>query len=134
MTEQVIERGILIVGIGGLGVPAAMAAARAGVRRLGLIDPDPVELSNLHRQIIYQMTDVGRPKVEAGKQRLRDITGGQLEIETHHCELNSANVRSMIEAYDFTIDATDNPLAKFLVNDACVALGRPFAYGGVIGM
>jgi molybdopterin-synthase adenylyltransferase len=134
MIEESAASGILVVGIGGLGVPAALAAVRAGVRRLGLIDPDPVELSNLHRQTIYQMADIGIPKVDVAQRQLRDISDGQVEIETHHCELNSSNARSIIGAYDFTIDATDNPLAKFLINDTCVALGRAFAYGGVLGM
>lgn len=134
MIKEGASRGILIVGMGGLGVPAAMAAMRAGIGRLGLVDPDPVELSNLHRQIIYQMADLGMPKVEAAQRRLRDLCDGQFEIETHHCELNAASARSLIQAYDFTIDATDNPIAKFLINDTCVALGRAFAYGGVLGM
>ncbi len=133
MNNQAISRGILIVGVGGLGVPAAMAAVRAGVPRLGLIDPDPVELSNLHRQVIYSVSDIGTSKVTAAKQMLRQANG-QVEIETHHCELNSANARAMIESYDFVIDGTDSPLTKFLINDTCVALGRPFAYGGVLGM
>jgi molybdopterin-synthase adenylyltransferase len=128
-----IAKGVLIVGVGGLGVPAAMAAVRAEVPRLGLIDPDPVELSNLHRQVIYGVSDIGTPKVIAAERRLRQISG-QVEIETHHRELNSANARLMIESYDFIIDGTDSPLTKFLINDTCVALGRPFAYGGVLGM
>jgi len=133
MTNQIASRGILIVGVGGLGVPAAIAAVRAGVPRLGLVDPDPVELSNLHRQVIYGASDIGVPKVTAAERRLRQ-SSPQVEIKTHHCELNPANARAMIESYDFTIDATDNPLTKFLINDTCVALGRPFAYGGVLGM
>ena len=131
--NQTAEPGILIVGVGGLGVPAAMAAVRAGVRRLGLIDPDPVELSNLHRQVIYTVSDIGSPKVTTAQRRLR-VTHPEVQIETHHCELDSSNARSLIESYDFTIDATDNPLTKFLINDVCVALKRPFAYGGVLGM
>src|SRR6516165_10335363 len=122
-----------MVGVGGLGVPAAMAAVRAGVPRLGLIDPDPVELSNLHRQVIYGVSDIGTPKVIAAERSLRQ-TRRQVEIETHHCELNPANARPMIESYNFIIDGTDSPLTKFLINDTCVALGRPFAYGGVLGM
>jgi len=110
-----------------------MAAVRAGVPRLGLIDPDPVELSNLHRQVIYGVPEIGTPKVTAAERRLRQLNS-QIEIEIHHCELNPVNARSMIELYDFTIDATDNPLTKFLINDTCVALSRPFAYGGVLGM
>jgi molybdopterin-synthase adenylyltransferase len=132
VTEH-IAKGILIVGVGGLGVPAAMAAVRAGATRLGLIDPDPVELSNLHRQVIYGVTDIGTPKVIAAEQRLRQISR-QVEIETHHAELNPANAHSVIESYEFIIDGTDSPLTKFLINDTCVALGRPFAYGGVLGM
>lgn len=133
MTNELTGRGILIVGVGGLGVPAAMAAVRAGVLRLGLIDPDPVELSNLHRQVIFTVSDIGMPKVTAAERRLRQ-TGAQVEIGTYHCELNSANALSIIESYDFTIDATDDPRTKFLINDTCVALRRPFAYGGVLGM
>ena len=131
VADPAATRGILIVGVGGLGVPAALAAVRAGVPRLGLIDPDPVELSNLHRQIIYGVADIGTPKVTAAERRLRE-TGAQ--IETHHYELNPANARPLIESYDFVIDATDQPLTKFLINDTCVAVGRPFSYGGVLGM
>src|SRR5581483_7335475 len=118
VTEH-IAKGILIVGVGGLGVPAAMAAVRAGAPRLGLIDPDPVELSNLHRQVIYGVADIGTPKVIAAEQRLRQISR-QVEIETHQVELNSANAHSVIESYDFIIDGTDSPLTKFLINDTCV--------------
>src|SRR5690348_4355285 len=110
-----------------------MAAVRAGAPRLGLIDPDPVELSNLHRQVIYGVTDIGTPKVIAAEQRLHQISR-QVEIETHRAELNPANAHSVIESYEFIIDGTDSPLTKFLINDTCVALGCPFAYGGVLGM
>jgi molybdopterin/thiamine biosynthesis adenylyltransferase len=133
VTAQPLRPGILIVGVGGLGVPAALAAVRAGIGRIGLIDPDPVELSNLHRQVIYGMSDIGTPKVTVAERWLRAISA-QLQIETRHCELNNVNARRIIEAYEFTIDATDSPLAKFLINDICVALQRPFAYGGVLGM
>jgi molybdopterin-synthase adenylyltransferase len=133
VTNQGASRGVLIVGVGGLGVPAAMAAVRAGVTRLGLIDPDPVELSNLHRQVIYGVSDLGTPKVTAAERRLHQIRW-QVKIETYQCELNTTNAPSIIDAYDFMIDATDSPLTKFLINDTCVALGRPFAYGGVLGM
>jgi molybdopterin-synthase adenylyltransferase len=133
VTNQIASQGILIVGVGGLGVPAAVAAVRAGIPRLGLIDPDPVELSNLHRQVIYGVSDIGMPKVAAAERHLRQI-GATSEIETHHCELNRTNARSIIGSFDFTIDATDNPLTKFLINDTCLALRRPFVYGGVLGM
>jgi molybdopterin-synthase adenylyltransferase len=133
LADETANSGVLIVGVGGLGVPAAIALVRAGVRRLGLIDPDPVELSNLHRQVIYGISDIGVPKVTVAKQRLHQFAA-QVEIATDVYELDSANARSMIESYDFIIDATDNPLTKFLINDTCVALHRPFVYGGVLGM
>jgi molybdopterin-synthase adenylyltransferase len=133
VTNPVTSPGILIVGMGGLGVPAALAAVRAGVPRLGLVDPDPVELSNLHRQVIYAVSDIGTPKVTAAARWLREIDA-QVEIEAHHCALAPINARWMIESYGFTIDATDNPVTKFLINDVSVALGHAFAYGGVLGM
>jgi molybdopterin-synthase adenylyltransferase len=133
VNNQTTRSGILIVGVGGLGVPAAMAAVRAGVPRLGLIDPDPIELSNLHRQVIYTVSDIGMAKVAVAAMRLRE-TASQLEIATHHCELNDSNALAIIDSYEFTIDATDSPLTKFLINDTCLALNRPFAYGGVLGM
>jgi len=124
---------VLIVGAGGLGVPAAWALARAGVRGLTLVDPEPVELSNLARQVIYRMADVGRLKVEAAAERLTAEFPG-LEIEPHAAELDAANASRFISAHDFTIDGTDNPRAKFVINDASIGAMRPFAYGGVIGM
>jgi molybdopterin/thiamine biosynthesis adenylyltransferase len=124
---------VLIVGVGGLGVPAATALARAGDLKLGLVDPDPVELSNLHRQVIYSVRDIGMPKVTAAANHLRQMAAG-LEVAAMQRELDAANARSLIEDYNFVIDGTDNPLIKFLINDTCVALGRPFVYGGVLGM
>jgi molybdopterin-synthase adenylyltransferase len=125
--------GILIVGAGGLGVPAAISLVRAGVGPLGLVDPGAVELSNLHRQIIYGVADIGRLKVERAARRLKEMNPA-LEIEGFGVELDASNARRMVSRYAFVIDATDNPAAKFLVNDTCVAAGRPFVYGGVLGM
>jgi adenylyltransferase/sulfurtransferase len=119
--------------MGGLGVPAAMALLRAGVAKLGLIDPDPVELSNLHRQVIYEVADIGTPKVVAADRRIRR-TSTNVEVETHCCELNVANAQPLVGSYDFVIDATDNALTKFLINDTCMVLGRAFSYGGVLGL
>ena len=142
---QVASRRILIVGAGGLGVPAAMAIRRAGscareasgAREASyavvLVDPDPVELSNLCRQVIYREADIGLPKVEAAVRRLA-CAAAELAIEAHRCALDTSNAFDLIAACDFVIDATDNPAAKFLINDTCIAAQRPFAYGGVIGM
>lgn len=128
-----IDGRILIVGVGGLGVPAAIALARAGAAWIGLIDPDPVEISNLHRQVIYRAADLGRPKVEAAARHLREIDPN-LSVETFAFELDGSNAREIVSRFDFVIDGTDNPAAKFLINDVCVAAGRAFVYGGVLGV
>lgn len=128
------SKSILIVGVGGLGAPAAIALARSHeVARLGLIDPDPVEVSNLHRQIIYNGADVGHLKVEAAARHLRDLDA-ELQIEPHAIALAADNARVLFERYDFVIDGTDSPATKFLINDVALATATPFAYGGVLGM
>jgi molybdopterin-synthase adenylyltransferase len=124
--------GVLIVGVGGLGVPAAYALSREGVRHLALVDPDPIELSNLARQIIFRTDDAGAPKVDAAARELKDAFGA-LDLESHRLALDSSNAAQLVRRYDFVIDATDNPAAKFLINDACIATRVPFVYGGVIG-
>lgn len=130
--EQTSYR-ILIVGVGGLGVPAAWALARDGARHLTLVDPDPVELSNLARQVIFRDSDIGAPKVEVAARRLGEEFP-RIKIETHKVALDESNAARIVAQHDFVIDATDSPLAKFTINDACVAARKPFAYGGVIGM
>jgi len=119
--------------MGGLGVPAACALARGGAKRIGLVDPDPVELSNLARQVIYGTASLGRLKVEAAAERLIQ-DHPELVVETHPVALDATNAAELIARYDFVIDATDDPAAKFLINDTCLALGRPFVYAGVLGM
>jgi len=121
------------VGAGGLGVPAAAALARAGVRWLGLIDPDPIELSNLPRQVVYTSDDIGVSKVDALARWLRREFAG-IEVTAHATELDAGNAADLVAQYDFVVDATDNPAAKFLINDVCVAARRPFVYAGIIGL
>jgi molybdopterin-synthase adenylyltransferase len=123
----------LIVGVGGLGVPALWALARAGARQLTLVDPDPVELSNLARQVVYRSRDIGTPKVEAAARWLGDRFPG-VSVERHAVALDESNAARLIGAHDFVIDATDSPAAKFLINDTCIAARTPFVYGGVVGM
>ncbi|MGH7985805.1 MAG: HesA/MoeB/ThiF family protein [Candidatus Binataceae bacterium] len=124
---------VLIVGAGGLGVPAAIALARTGRVNFVLLDPDRVELSNLPRQVIFTEADIGTPKVSSAARHLRQAYPG-LAVRAVADELNADNARRMIAASAFVIDATDNPVAKFLINDTCVALGRPFVYAGVLGL
>ena len=127
------NKAILIVGVGGLGVPAALAIARAHrIGRIGLVDPDPVEVTNLHRQIIYTGADIGLAKVQAAARHLHDIDG-RLEIEQFPVALDADNARNIIERFDFIIDGTDSPATKFLINDVAIATGTPFVYGGVLG-
>ena len=124
---------ILIVGIGGLGVPALWSLARAGAGRLTLVDPDPVELSNLARQVIFRDHDIGNPKVEAATRWLGERFP-DIKVERHAVALDASNAARLIAAHDFVVDATDSPVAKFLINDACTTAGTPFVYGGVVGM
>jgi molybdopterin-synthase adenylyltransferase len=133
MREYVAKDRILIVGVGGLGVPALWALARAGARRLTLVDPDPVEVSNLARQVIYRSRDIGTPKVEAAARWLGERFP-DVGVERHAVALDESNAASLIAAHDFVIDATDSPAAKFLINDTCLATQTPFVYGGVVGM
>ncbi|HZC44886.1 MAG TPA: HesA/MoeB/ThiF family protein [Candidatus Acidoferrum sp.] len=124
---------ILIVGIGGLGVPALWALARAGAQRVTLVDPDPVELSNLARQAIYRVADIGTPKVEAAARWLA-ARFPDIDVERHAIALDASNAQRLVAGHRFVIDATDNPATKFLINDTCLATRTPFVYGGVVGM
>jgi molybdopterin-synthase adenylyltransferase len=133
MREEVGTDRILIVGVGGLGVPALWALARAGARRMTIVDPDPVEVSNLARQVIFRTADIGVAKVEAAARWIGEHFP-DVKVEHHSVSLDASNAARLIGESDFVIDATDSPAAKFLINDTCVAERTPFVYGGVIGM
>jgi len=126
------EKAILIIGAGGLGCPAALALVRSGFRRLILCDGDVVEPSNLHRQILLLPGDLGRNKAETAARRLREIDPAAI-IDVHRERLTAETARSLLSKCDFVIDATDSAPSKFLVNDACVLFGKPFAHAGVVG-
>ena len=119
--------------MGGLGVPASWALARAGAIRLTLVDPDPVELSNLPRQVIFSTADIGQPKVEAAARWIV-ARFPEIHVERHVIALDGSNAAGLIGEHDFVIDATDSPAAKFLINDTCIAARKPFVYGGVVAM
>ena len=121
---------VLCVGAGGLGAPAAMYLAAAGVGTLGLVDFDVVDASNLHRQIIYGTPDVGKPKLEAARARIAAMNEG-VKVVLHELALTSKNALDVLKDYDVILDGTDNFQTRYLVNDACVLLGKPNAYGSI---
>ncbi|HKQ61875.1 MAG TPA: molybdopterin-synthase adenylyltransferase MoeB [Candidatus Polarisedimenticolaceae bacterium] len=128
--ERLRAASVVIVGAGGLGSPLGLYLAAAGVGRIGLVDFDRVDLSNLQRQVLYGTRDVGRPKLEAARERLSDVNP-HVRIETHAVRLVAANVRSILEPYDVVVDGTDNFPTRYLVNDACVLLDKPNVYGSI---
>jgi adenylyltransferase/sulfurtransferase len=121
---------VLMIGTGGLGAPLGMYLAAAGVGRLGIVDFDVVEASNLQRQIIHGTKDIGRRKTDSARDRLRDINP-HVEIETHETRLASDNALRLFENYDIIVDGTDNFPTRYLVNDACVLSGKPNVYGSI---
>jgi molybdopterin/thiamine biosynthesis adenylyltransferase len=129
--QQALKRArVLIVGMGGLGAPAALYLAAAGVGGLGLVDADHVALSNLQRQVLYTSGDVGRGKVEAAAERLLALNP-DIVIETHGVRLTSANAADLIGAYDLVLDGTDDFATRFAVSDACVKANKPLISGAL---
>ena len=121
---------VLCIGAGGLGSPVAMYLAAAGVGRLGIVDFDVVDYSNLQRQVIHGTPDVGRPKLDSARDTLNAINP-EVHIESHEVALSSANALDVLRGYDVIVDGTDNFPTRYLVNDACVILGIPNAYGSI---
>src|ERR1700737_3633284 len=121
---------VLLIGAGGLGSPVAMYLAAAGVGTLGLVDFDVVDFSNLQRQILHGTPDVGRSKLASAKDRLNAINP-EVTIETYETALSSDNALKLFEPYDIIVDGTDNFPTRYLVNDACVLLGKPNVYGSI---
>ena len=121
---------VLVVGAGGLGSPAAMYLAAAGVGRLGLVDFDQVDETNLHRQILHGTSAVGAPKLESARRRLHDLNP-HVDLETFDTRLTSANALDILRGYDAIVDGSDNFPTRYLVNDACVLLGIPCVYGAI---
>jgi len=128
--EKLKKGSVLIVGAGGLGSPLGLYLAAAGVGRIGLVDFDDVDATNLHRQVMYGTSDVGRPKIEAAQERLHDLNP-DIAIETHGAALTSDNALAILGGYDVIVDGTDNFATRYLVNDACVLLGKPNVYGSI---
>jgi molybdopterin/thiamine biosynthesis adenylyltransferase/rhodanese-related sulfurtransferase len=121
---------VLLIGAGGLGSPLAMYLAAAGVGRIGVVDFDVVDSSNLQRQIAYSTSDVGKPKLDAAKERITAINP-YVDVKTYETHLTSENALDILKDYDVIIDGTDNFPTRYLVNDACVLLGKPNVYGSI---
>ncbi|MCI0463048.1 MAG: molybdopterin-synthase adenylyltransferase MoeB [Gemmataceae bacterium] len=121
---------VLLIGAGGLGSPLGLYLAAAGVGRIGLVDFDVVDFSNLQRQIIHGTPDVGRPKLQSAKERISAINP-EVQLDLYETRLTSANALSILAPYDIVIDGTDNFPTRYLVNDACVLLKKPNVYGSI---
>src|SRR6266536_1213813 len=121
---------ILCIGAGGLGSPAALYLAAAGVGTIGIVDFDDVDLSNLQRQILHGTKDVGRGKLESARDRLRDINP-EIELKLHECRFTSENASDLVAGYDVVIDGSDNFPTRYLSNDVCVWAQKPNVYGSV---
>jgi molybdopterin/thiamine biosynthesis adenylyltransferase len=129
--EKLLSSKILIIGAGGLGSPAALYLAAAGVGTIGIVDGDKVDLTNLQRQIIHRTTDVGVDKVTSAENKIREMNP-EIKIKTHDIWARANNIREVIKEYDFIIDGTDNFAAKFLVNDACYFERVPYSHAGIL--
>jgi adenylyltransferase/sulfurtransferase len=121
---------VLLVGAGGLGAPLGLYLAAAGIGRIGLVDFDVVDHTNLHRQVIHGTKDVGRKKLDSAADRMRDINPN-VRLDLHEIALTSENAFAVMEPYDIIVDGTDNFPTRYLVNDACVLLGKPNVYGSI---
>lgn len=131
LKDRLAGASVLLVGAGGLGSPAALYLAAAGVGRIGIVDNDVVDRSNLQRQILHKDYLVGVPKVDSARRALHRLKP-DLTVETHRLRLDSSNVREIIRRYDVVVEGSDNFPTKFLVNDACVLEHKPFVIAGIL--
>jgi adenylyltransferase/sulfurtransferase len=128
--RKLLSASVLIVGMGGLGSPAALYLAAAGVGTLGIVDFDEVELSNLHRQVIHTTNDLGKPKVLSAQQTMKAINP-DVDVRVHRCRVRADNVMELIAQYDLILDGSDNFSTRFLLNDACLMAGKTNISGAV---
>ena len=128
--ERLLAARVLIVGAGGLGSPIAMYLAAAGVGTIGIIDGDAVSITNLQRQVIHTTSDLGRPKVDSAEEKILEINPDVI-VRKYEIYLSEDNAMDIIKDYDFVVDGTDNFSPKYLINDACIMLGKAFSMGGI---
>ncbi len=129
--KSVREGKVLVVGVGGLGSPAALALALDGVGTIGLVDSDQVELSNLQRQILHFTPDMGKPKVASAKEKIQQLNPSITAV-AHNEYLHAGNLVDIFSPYDFIIDGTDGVATKFLINDGAVLLNKPLSHAGIV--
>ncbi len=128
--KKLKKASVLLIGMGGLGSPSSLYLAAAGIGRIGIVDFDVVDYTNLQRQIIYSTDDVGRPKLQAAAEKLKGINP-DIQVDMFEERLSSENALEIFKDYDIIIDGTDNFPTRYLVNDACVLLGKPNVYGSI---
>jgi adenylyltransferase/sulfurtransferase len=128
--QRLSAASVLVVGAGGLGSPAALYLAAAGVGNIGIVDHDSIEISNLQRQILFTTAQIGQSKAQAAGSRLRELNPA-LKVDTHELKLDAGNIMQLLPAYDIVLDGTDRLATRYLVNDACVLLGKPLASAAI---
>jgi len=128
--EKLLASKVLVIGAGGLGSPAALYLAAAGVGAVGLADGDRVDLTNLQRQILHSTADIGRKKVVSAQETIEAINP-DVTVQTHNARATADNITDILKGYDFVIDAVDNYASKFLINDACHFAHLPFTHAGI---
>ncbi|MBN2391479.1 MAG: HesA/MoeB/ThiF family protein [Anaerolineae bacterium] len=129
--EKLLASKVLVIGAGGLGSSAILYLAAAGIGTLGIADSDAVKLSNLQRQILYDTSDVGKSKIESAREKVVRLNS-DVKVITYCEKLTAANIVAIIGEYDFVVECTDTFPAKFLINEICVQVRRPFSHGGVL--
>jgi molybdopterin/thiamine biosynthesis adenylyltransferase len=130
---RLLQSRVLIVGLGGLGSPALYYLSACGIGEIGIVDSDRVEISNLHRQILHGEEDVGKEKTVSARESIMRLRP-DIRLILYPFRITAANAPEIINRYDFVIEATDNFESKFLINDVCVELGKPFSHAGISGM
>ncbi len=130
--QRLLASSVLIIGAGGLGSAMAQYLAAAGIGRIGLVDKDVVELSNLQRQILHYTPDVGQRKVDSASKKIKQLNP-DVHVDLYPVCVRADNILGIIKPYDFILDAVDNFAGKFLINDACVLAGKPFCHAGISG-
>ncbi len=128
--QALLDARVLLIGVGGLGCPLAQYLAAAGVGTLGLVDFDVVDASNLQRQVLYCVADIGRPKLDVAVERIHALNP-DVQVDVHRVQLDSGNAMEILAAYDVVVDGTDNFPTRYLINDACVLLGKPNVHGSI---